>query len=131
MKIENVPQDHDPTYEGATKLCYALDAQGRFVKARTDGWHVEETVKAVAWQAIEKDLAETRVRVNAGGLSTLTYNMKLRQMDPALLAKNMGMWTWRVKWHLRPRVFAKLNSYWLQKYSNCLEISVDDLKAPL
>lgn len=124
MKVKDVPQDHDPSYEGLTKLCYALDENGKFVPTSTDGWHVEETVKSVAWQMIEKDLNETRERVRAGNASSLEYFMKARQMDPLLLAQNVGTFVFRVKWHLRPHVFKRLNESWLKRYADCLEMPI-------
>jgi len=124
MKVKDVPQDHDPSYEGLTKLCYALDENGRFVPTSTDGWHVEETVKGLAWKVIEKDLADTRAEIRAGLLSPLAFFMKARQMDPALLAQNMGTFTWRVKRHLKPAVFVKLSDQWLSRYADILEVPV-------
>jgi hypothetical protein len=128
MKVKDVPQDHDPSYEGLTKLCYALDDNGRFVPTSTDGWHVEETVKSLAWRMIEKDLSQTRALVRAGQASPLLYFMKARLMDQTLLAQNVGISTWRLKWHLRPGVFKKLSEPWLKKYAACLEITVDLLR---
>ena len=124
MKVKDVPQDHDPSYEGLTKLCYALDENGRFVPTATDGWHVEETVKSLAWKVIEKDLADTRAAIRAGRVSALAFFMKARQMDPTLLAQNLGVFAWRVKRHLKPAVFARLSAEWLERYAAVLEVPV-------
>jgi hypothetical protein len=128
MKIKDVPQDHDASYEGAKKLCYALNDEGQFVSTTTDGWQVEEIVKSLAWQEIEKDLRLTSERVARGQASPLEYFMKLRQMDISLLAANMEISYWRVRWHLRPNVFRQLGSEWLLRYSECLDISIEKLR---
>jgi hypothetical protein len=128
MKIHEVPQDQDPSYQGGKKICYAVDDQGKFVKTHTSGWTVEETVKGLAWKVIEEDLEKTMTLVKEGRLSLLNYYMKLRQMDSKLLAQNMGLSVWRVRWHLRPRVFKKLKEEWLQRYSDCLEVPVETLR---
>jgi hypothetical protein len=128
MKSRNVPQDQDPSYEGATKLCYALDDDNHFVTVATNGWQVEATVKGLAWEAIHRDLENTRRQVQAGTASSLTYFMKLRLMDPTLLAQNIGISKFRLRWHLRPRVFPKLSAAWIAKYAACLEIPGDVLK---
>lgn len=128
MKVVDVPQDNDASYEGAKKLCYALDENGLFVAARTNGWHVEETVKSLAWKNIELDLERTKVRVSEGKSSPLEYFMKLRQMDAGLLAENMQISKWRVQWHLRPLVFNKLKHKWIERYANCLEVPADVLQ---
>ena len=128
MKRSEVPQDQDPSFEGHKKICYAVDTNGRFVKIQTSGWQAEQTVKEVAWQSIEKNLELMRQKVAQGQASPLHFFMLLRQMDPPLLAKNMGVWRWRVKWHMRPNVFRKLKTSWLERYADCLEISVPTLK---
>ena len=45
MKIEDVPQDDNPTFKGyGTKAVYAVDERGRYIKTATSGWDVEEVV---------------------------------------------------------------------------------------
>ena len=124
MKKNEVPQDQDPAFEGGGKLCYALGEDGRYVTTQSSGWQVEATVKELAWQVIRADLEATRVRVAAGEASALEYFMKLRLMDSGLLAQNMGLSRWRVRWHLRPQRFAALNDNWLARYAECLDVDV-------
>jgi len=128
MKRTDVPQDKDSTYEGHVKLCYAVDENGRYVPVTTTGWDVEKAVKDVAWLAIERDLETVRAEVAAGRASALKYFMTARQMDAQLLALNMGMWTWRVKWHLRPRVFSRLSDEWVNRYADCLDVEAKRLR---
>lgn len=129
MKTQDVPQDLDPAFEGNKKLCYALDAAGKFVPVHTSGWDVEAVVKDVAWQVIHADLERTRLAVREGRASALEYFMKARQMDRLLLAQNMGLSPLRVWWHLRPRVFKKLSMAWLERYAACLDVSVENLRS--
>lgn len=49
-------------------------------------------------------------------------------MDLNILAGYMGMWRWRVKRHLKPRVFRKLSTRILTKYAEVFQISVTTLK---
>jgi hypothetical protein len=129
MKTQEVPQDLDPTYEGWKRLCYAVDDQGTIVPAYSSGWEVEETAKSFAWRMIETDLARTREAIRAGRASPLEFFMKARLMNPHLLAQNMGVSTLRVRWHLRPRVFAMLSEAWLSRYALCLDIPIETLQA--
>jgi hypothetical protein len=128
MKIQDVPQDFDPSYEGKTKLCYATNEQGKIVGVQTRGWEVESAVKGYAWEVINNELSEIRERLAKKEVSPLFYFMRARQMDYKLLAQNMNMFAFRVRWHSRPKVFNRLNDQWLKKYSDCLEISVERLK---
>lgn len=129
MKVNEVPQDSDPTFEGGKKLCYALDEKGQFVPVKTSGWEIESTAKDLAWNAIRQDVENTRQLVLKGEASPLEYYMKLRQMDLSLLAENMGLSKFRVWWHLKPKQFAKLNEKWLQKYAHCLKIKIEDFNS--
>ena len=115
MKVEEVPQDRARSYEGGSKVCYAVDASGKIVKTPTSGWIVEERAMSIAWDAIG---------------STLDRIMKMRQMDARLLAQNLGTFTLRVGWHLRPGVFARLSQAWLSRYAECLDVPVASLKDP-
>ena len=128
MKIQDVPQDHDPSYEGKTKLCYATDDRGDIVAVSTKGWEVESVVKGYAWEVINDELEEIREKLKRGEVSALYYFMKLRLMDRKLLAQNMRVSVLRVWWHSRTKVFNKLPYKWLVRYSECLDIPVDRLR---
>jgi hypothetical protein len=55
--------------------------------------------------------------------------MKARMMTPRLLAQNMGVCAWRVRWHLRPQRFAKLSDAWIARYAACLDMTAQHLQA--
>lgn len=129
MKATDVPQDNDPAYRGETKLVYAVDAKGKLIPVQTTGWSTERVVTAIAWQAIDQDLAKTRLAVSQRQASPLFYFMKFRQMDLALLAQNMALSRWRVWWHLRPKVFARLSERWVDRYAECLDIPKSVLRS--
>jgi len=128
MKLKDVPQDHNPSFEGHTKLCYAIDESGKIVSAQTTGWKVEADATDIAWNAINKELEQMRRKVRQGQVSPLEYFMKLRLMDPSLLAENMGVSKWRLRWHLKPSVFRRLDGQWLARYAECLDLPVKTLK---
>ena len=130
MRVDEVPQDHARSYEGVSKVCYAVDASGKIVKTPTSGWVVEELAMSIAWDAIGSTLDHLRADVLTGKASPLAWFMSMRQMDARLLAQNLGIFTWRVWWHLRPRVFARLSNAWLSRYADCLDVPVALLKNP-
>jgi hypothetical protein len=128
MKTREVPQDMDPSFAGGKKICYAVDADGKYVQVKTSGWAVEAEAKDLAWKSIESGINQCRERVLRGEASALEYFMKLRQMDAQLLAGNMNMFTWRVKWHLRPSRFRKLSARWVERYAQCLDVPASALR---
>ena len=130
MRVEDVPQDRSRFYEGSSKICYAVDASGKIVKTPTSGWIVEEWAMCIAWNAIGSTLDRIRADVLAGKASPLAWFMTMRQMDARLLAQNLGTFTLRVRWHLRPGVFARLGQAWLSRYADCLDVPIASLKDP-
>jgi hypothetical protein len=130
MREDEVPQD-DSFYGGHKRACYAVDRDGRYVLATSRGWEPERIATAEALSALSEGLESVRRDVVAGRLSPLAYHMTAAQMTPRLLAKNAGLWTWRVRRHLRPRVFERLDRRTLTRYATCLNLSVESLrKAP-
>ena len=128
MKLQDVPQDLDPTYLGGQRLCYAVNDEGKYVQAQSSGWETERVVKDLAWKVIDDELALIRAEVRQGKASPLFYFMRSRQMDTSLLAENMGIWRWRVRRHLRAGTFRGLSETLLARYADCLEISPLTLK---
>lgn len=126
MRKDDVPQD-DSFYAGNRRACYAVDSEGRYGVAHSAGWSVERDATEQALLALEAQVECVRQDVLAGNSSSLAYHMHARQMVPSLLAAHVGIATWRVKRHLKPRVFAKLNADLLQRYCECLDLTVEQL----
>lgn len=126
MKVRDVPQD-ESILQGHQRACYAVDETGRYVIVPSKGWEVEKIVNAQAQADVRAAIEGARQRVLAGQASPLAYHMACRQMTIGLLAANSGIWSLRVRRHLRPRAFTRLGRAVLQRYADALGISVDDL----
>ena len=128
MKSDAVPQDGLAHYGQARKAMYATGDDGRYEVVPSSGWQAEEavTLDAVSEYAVMAEQA--RERVKAGTSSPLEFHMYACRMDEPLLAESAGIWRWRLRRHLRPRVFARLSASLLQRYATALGIGVDQLK---
>ena len=126
MKRQEVPQDRG-LFGQRKAVCYALDEGGGYVLAPTVGWNPVNLANRQAWEEIARELAEIHGEVRAGRLSPLAYHMARRQMDAPLLARYSGLFRWRVRRHLRPAVFARLDPALLARYAEVLGISVEEL----
>ena len=126
MRTDDVPQDAS-FYGGHRRACYAVDSEGRYTVAHSAGWSVERAATEQALLDLEDKLESVRRGVVAGRLAPLAYHMGARQMTPTLLASHMGIATWRVKRHLKPRVFARLSPELLERYADCLDLPASDL----
>lgn len=121
MRAVDVPQDSGlfgPWHE----VTYAVDAQGRFVLTPSAGWEAANLANRQAWTVIHEQVEEARAAVRAGQLSPLAVWMALYQMDAALLGRYAGLWRWRVRRHLRPEVFARLDAAVLERYARVFRI---------
>ena len=129
MKIGEVPQQPEGSVLGGQRrACYAQDEQGRYVVVPSKGWDVEAAVNRVAHEELRAQLAEVRARVEAGRVSPLAYHMVTRQMNVGLLAAYAGVWSWRVRWHLRPATFARLSADMLARYARALKLDIEALR---
>jgi hypothetical protein len=128
MKARDVPQDNSRHYEGRRRACYALDEHGRYTVVPSNGWETERVVNQLAIADLQSALEETRRRALAGLVSPLAFHMQRCQMTVPMLAANTGLWRLRVRWHLRPAVFARLAPELLARYAGALRMSVAGLK---
>jgi hypothetical protein len=127
MKTDEVPQQTSRMLGGYTRACYAVDQDGRYVVVESKGWQVEDVVNAQANAEIARACEAVRQRVQQGQASALEYHMVRNQLTPALLAAYAGVSWWRVRWHLRPRVFARLDARWRERYAAALRLPVAEL----
>ena len=126
MRKDDVPQDPS-FYRGHERACYAVDEDGRYVQAKSRGWEVERIATEQALLELEEDVERERVAVLAGERAPLAYHLATRQMTPKLCAQHVGLATWRVKRHLKPRVFARLSPELLARYAACLDLELAEL----
>ncbi|MBI5561666.1 MAG: hypothetical protein HY894_02250 [Deltaproteobacteria bacterium] len=126
MKAKEVPQE-DSILEGNRRACYAQDETGKYVVVPSRGWEVEKIINAQTHVEIDRSIEEARQEVMNGAASPLLYHMRSRQMTVSLLAATAGVWSWRVKRHLKPGPFASLDGAMLGRYAEALGISVEEL----
>jgi hypothetical protein len=128
MKVNEVPQDDITYYEGKRRACYAINDKGKYVIVTSTGWNAEEVFNGLAVDELAANLEETRKAVLKGLKSPLAYHMERRQLIPTILAKTAGIATFRVKRHLRPEIFNELKPSVLERYSQALAVSMEELK---
>lgn len=127
MKKEDVPQQGGLN-AGCREVNYAVDDDGRYTLEPSVGWEAKNIALRQAWEAIVDQLREVIVEIKAGDRSPLAYHMVKNQMDPALLAQYSGVARWRVKRHLKPAPFARLDTAALTPYAELFGISAEELR---
>ena len=128
MKKEQVPQDNEGLHEGKFRdLCYAVDDDGNYVAVHSTGWSPKNEAMKQAWEEIHIKIDEARKKVINGELSMLAYYMEKNIMAIKLLSQYTGISRRKIRKHMKPDVFANLETEVLQKYTDAFNISMEEL----
>jgi hypothetical protein len=128
MKKKDVPQDEGLSEGLFEDICYALDENGNYTVVPTTGWQPKTDAMLQAWDVIHEKVEQVRQRVFAGELSPIAYYMEKNIMDVKLLAEYAGLPKRKVRKHLKPGHFDKLDEKVLERYAETFGISVDMLR---
>ncbi|HDZ62221.1 MAG TPA: hypothetical protein ENH40_03650 [Nitrospirae bacterium] len=110
------------------ELCYAVDESGNYTTVRSTGWKAKQIVNAQAWELIEEKANDVKKKVLRGELSPIAYYMARHQMDLKLLSDYAGFSKRKIKKHLNPECFDKLDDSILEHYAKVFSLTVDELK---
>lgn len=127
MKKQDVPQEQNKTLSGGRKAMYAVDENGQYTTIASNGWQVEELVTSMAVEDFREQAEQALARARRGETSAMEFHMFDQRMDLATLAQSVGLFKWRVRRHLKPRVFATLKPALMQRYAQALGLSADQL----
>jgi len=113
--------------DGLPKAYYKHNDNGQYVLETNAPW-AEKVSVALIISGNRANLEEIRKAVIAGKKSPICYYMEMRQLTPGMLAKAAGISVFRVKRHFRPEIFAKLKPSVLNRYTNALRVTLEELK---
>jgi hypothetical protein len=127
MQKKEVPQDKGLTEGLYEDICYALDENGNYTVVPTTGWQPKTDAMLQAWDVIHEKVEQARQLVLSGELSPIAYYMEKNLMDVKLLADYAGLPKRKVRKHLKPDQFEKLDIEILKLYTETFGISVETL----
>jgi len=128
MKKKEVPQD-EGLMEGLFEdVCYALDENGNYTVVSSTGWQPKTDAMLQAWEVIHEKVEQVRQRVLSGELSPIAYYMEKNIMDLRLLADYAGLPKRKVRKHIKPDHFNKLDDQILMRYAETFGVSVEMLR---
>jgi hypothetical protein len=126
MEKKDVPQDKG-IYGQWHGISYAVDEDGKYVLTPSAGWEPANWANRQAWELLEQEIAEIIEKVKEDKLSPLAYHMARNLMDVKMLSQYTGLARWRVKRHLKPRVFRRLSPALLESYAKVFNIRIEQL----
>ena len=127
MKKLDIPQENNSTLNGQRKVMYGTNESGDFQRVNYAS-SVEEfaTITAVEeYKELEKECLE---EIKNDIASPIKYYMYKNRMDLPTLTSVVGMFSFRVKRHLKMKHFKKMNDKNLKKYADAFTIEIDELK---
>jgi hypothetical protein len=127
MEKKDVPQDRGILGHWNV-ICYATDENGDYVRSTSAGWEPTNIANGIAWEYINEELAEIKVKVRNGELSPLAYHLRKFLMDARLLSHYTGISAWKVRRHLKPGPFNRLDEHALERYAAAFNLTVEQLK---
>ncbi len=128
MKTKEVPQERGTISDNFHEVCYAVDDNGHYVVVASAGWEAKNIANDQVWELIKQEIARVLEGIHTGKLSPLAFHMAKNQMNTGLLAQYTGFSRWRVKRHLKPAVFKRLDQAVLERYADVFEITIKQLQ---
>src|SRR5271157_628089 len=128
MEQESNPVYKNQAYGQFRELFYSFGESGSFEKRV--GYHGESDRVTLqqAWDLFNDRIEEARQKVKAGLASPILYYMEKTLVTPMDLSMHAGIMVWRVKRHLKPKVFNRLSEKTLKKYTEAFNITLEQLK---
>lgn len=130
MKIEDVPQDKKYIKDTVMRdLAYAVDSEGKYQTVQSVGWTPKNDALEVTLDSINEECEEIADRVRRGETSPLEYYMAKNIMSIELLSDYTGIAKRKIRKHLDPKEFSRLDDKTLEKYADALRMDSEQLKS--
>ena len=126
MDKKDVPQDAG-LFGKWHGICYVTDETGKYTVEKSAGWEPVNIANGQAWEVIEEQINSILEKIKKGELSPLAYHMEKNLMDLSVLAQYAGYAKWRVKRHLKAKVFRRLSPAVLDRYARIFNMTREQL----
>jgi hypothetical protein len=128
MEKATRPNDPPKTIEMHMEVNYQYGSDGNFTKhAGYDYLKQEDLLVHDVWKLTHEKIEEVRRQVRAGKVSPVAYHMERCMMEVPVLASIAGISSWRVRRHMKVKIFNRLRHSTLKKYASAFEIPVEEL----
>lgn len=128
MRRDQVPQDDAELMEGRSReVCYAVDEEGNYIQAHSTGWEPKNAALKQAWEQVDEEAEKVRRLVQEGKLSPLAFFMARCMFDVKLLSQYTDIPKRKIKAHLDPDHFRKLDETTLAKYAEAFDVTPTEL----
>ena len=127
---DELTNDNELIYTYNREVFYHFDQENGFTQKVDFQNPNNQVIIKQSWDAAEQRLEEVKRLVIIGKLSPIAYYMEKILMEVPMLAAYMETPKWRVKRHLKYKVFKKLKPEILAKYAEIFGIPAEELMMP-
>jgi len=124
VDVENLDVDH----RKFRITHYKMEENGQFTHDLQSDWGGRDPVVDQSLEIVKEKISIAKEKVLKGEISPIAYYMEKCITDVGTLAKYTGIAKWRVKRHMKIKVFRGLKNETLKRYSDFFEITVEELK---
>jgi hypothetical protein len=125
-----LPGDNELIYTYNREVFYHFDKEKGYSQKVDYQNPNNQVIIKQSWDAAEERLGQVRQLVVIGKASPIAYFMEKILMETPMLAAYMEISQWRVKRHMKSRVFKKLKPETLVKYAEIFGVTVEQLTNP-
>ncbi len=122
--------DEDLIYRNNRELFYSFDENGNYTKRVGYQYSANQVIIKQSWEVAEERINNVIQKIKEGELSPLAYYMEKHLMELPTLADYSGFMKWRVKRHLKPKVFSKLKPNVILNYASIFDVTPEELVTP-
>lgn len=129
MDVNEVPQDSKYLQRTVIRdIAYAVDENGNYQAVPSVGWAPKNEALEVTLDSINDECRAIKQQVLAGQVSPLAYHIKKCLMTIELLSDYTGIKKRKIRKHLDPQEFSRLDDDTLRLYADAMRITVEQLK---
>ncbi len=120
--------DEERAYkEDLTELLFDYNGDGTYTKRVGYNYLPDgDMLYYDVWKMFDERFESAKKMVQNGEKSPVWYHMEKNLLDLSNFSKIVGIASWRIKRHIKPKVFSKLNPSIYKKYADALDISVEE-----
>jgi hypothetical protein len=126
QKHNDIQSDNENNNNSFRQIIYSVDENGKYFSTISPGFEPENIAHSLAIEEISNRIENVKREILAGNVSPLAYYLERELMTPLRLSGEVGISTWRIKRHLKPKVFSKISDKYLNRYAKFFKVSVSD-----
>ena len=123
-------KDRKEITPGYRSVIYTVNKEGAYIRDSREGWEPETIALGLAWESINEKIENTQKRVISGELSPLAWFMEKNQFSITRLSDMTGIPKRKIRKHLHPEAFAKINPETAGKYTKAFQITTEIFLKP-